>query len=253
MNALLTILAQETQKAGVEAVQAVDLGGSKADFGFWHMFWDADIVVKLVMILLVASSIWGWQIIYNTWSRVKRAKEKGTDFEDDFWSGKSLDDLYQRLMTNPDHPMAAVFVAAMREWQRSMGKSTGGFDKVTVADRITKVMHVTTTREMERLEGQVGYLATIGSAAPFVGLFGTVWGIMNAFGAIAQSSDTSLATIGGPIAEALLATALGLVAAIPAVIAYNKLSTDLGRYAARVEGFEDEFSAILSRQLDERS
>lgn len=245
------IIATMTQ-AAVQTVEATKLAGSKADFTFWSMFWEADIVVKLVMLMLIAASIWGWTIIYNTWQRVKEARQQSDDFEDDFWSGKPLDGLYDRIRTNPSHPMAAVFTAAMREWQRSMGANRTDVDKVTVQDRINKVMHVTTTREMERLEGQVGYLATIGSAAPFVGLFGTVWGIMNAFGAIAQSSDTSLATIGGPIAEALLATALGLVAAIPAVIAYNKLSTDLGRYAARVEGFADEFSAILSRQLDER-
>ncbi len=235
-----------------QAVEAAELGGNALDFSVLGMFMQADIIVQAVMVMLLAASVWGWSIIFNTWQRVKDARSKADDFEDVFWSGSSLDELYSSIKQAPDHPLAAVFVAAMREWQRSLGSTLGGFDKVTVQDRINKVMHVTTGREMDRLEGQVGYLATIGSSAPFVGLFGTVWGIMNSFTAIATASDTSLATVAPGIAEALLATALGLVAAIPAVIAYNKLSTDLGRYASRVEGFSDEFAAILSRQLDER-
>lgn len=235
-----------------QAVEAVELGGNALDFSVLGMFMQADIIVQAVMVMLLAASVWGWSIIFNTWQRVKDARAKADEFEDIFWSGSSLDELYSGIKQAPDHPLAAVFVAAMREWQRSLGATPGGFDKVTVQDRINKVMHVTTSREMDRLEGQVGYLATIGSSAPFVGLFGTVWGIMNSFTAIATASDTSLATVAPGIAEALLATALGLVAAIPAVIAYNKLSTDLGRYASRVEGFADEFAAILSRQLDER-
>lgn len=235
-----------------QAVEAAELGGNALDFSVLGMFMQADIIVQAVMVMLLAASVWGWSIIFNTWQRVKDAREKADEFEDIFWSGSSLDELYSGIKQAPDHPLAAVFVAAMREWQRSLGATLGGFDKVTVQDRINKVMHVTTSREMDRLEGQVGYLATIGSSAPFVGLFGTVWGIMNSFTAIATASDTSLATVAPGIAEALLATALGLVAAIPAVIAYNKLSTDLGRYASRVEGFADEFAAILSRQLDER-
>lgn len=235
-----------------DTVEAVELGGSVPDFSIMGMFMQADFVVQSVMILLLVASVWSWSIIFNTQNRVKFARGKADAFEEVFWSGNSLDELYNSIRQTPDHPMAAVFVAAMREWQRSLGARTTGLDKVTVQDRINKVMHVTTGREMDRLEGQVGYLATIGSAAPFVGLFGTVWGIMNSFKSIALASDTSLATVAPGIAEALLATALGLVAAIPAVIAYNKLSTDLGRYASRVEGFADEFAAILSRQLDER-
>jgi len=235
-----------------QAVEAIELGGNVPDFSVIGMFMQADFIVQTVMILLVTASVWGWSIIFNTWNRVKEARSKADGFEEVFWSGNSLDELYASMRTAPDHPLAAVFVAAMREWQRSLSARSTGVDKLAVQDRIYKVMHVTTTREMDRLEGQVGYLATIGSASPFVGLFGTVWGIMNSFTAIALASDTSLATVAPGIAEALLATALGLVAAIPAVIAYNKLSTDLGRYAGRVEGFADEFAAILSRQLEER-
>lgn len=237
----------------MQDVTAVELGGSTADFSILGMFMGADFIVQSVMILLIVASIWGWTIIFATSRRVKVAGNAANDFEESFWSGKSLDDLYVRLKNRPDHPMAAVFVSAMREWQRSLSKGSAMLDKVSVQDRIYRVMKVTSSREMDFLEGQVGYLATIGSAAPFVGLFGTVWGIMNSFQSIAQASDTSLAVVAPGIAEALLATALGLVAAIPAVIAYNKLSTDLGRYAGRVEDFTDEFAAILSRQLDEES
>ena len=236
-----------------QTVEAIELGSSTPDFSVMGMFLQADIVVQVVIIMLLAASLWGWSIIFNTAGRIKTARAKADDFEDVFWSGSSLDELYGGMKQAPSHPMAAVFVAVMREWQRSLGVKASGFDKVTVQDRIHKVMHVTTTREMDRLEGQVGYLATIGSASPFVGLFGTVWGIMNTFRAVAATSDVSLVTLLPGISEALLATAFGLVAAIPAVVAYNKLSTDLGRYASRVEGFSDEFSAILSRQLDERA
>ncbi len=237
----------------MQDVTAVELGGSTADFSILGMFMGADFIVQSVMILLIVASIWGWTIIFATARRVKVAGNAANNFEESFWSGNSLDDLYARLKSRPDHPMAAVFVSAMREWRRSISKGSGGLDKASVKDRIYRVMKVTTSREMDFLEGQVGYLATIGSSAPFVGLFGTVWGIMNSFQSIAQASDTSLAVVAPGIAEALLATALGLVAAIPAVIAYNKLSTDLGRYAGRVEDFTDEFAAILSRQLDEET
>lgn len=234
-------------------LQVAELGGNvSTDFSILGMYAQADIVVQLVMLMLVAASVWSWSIIFNTASRVKSAVKSADEFEDQFWSGNSLEDLYNRIKTAPDHPMAAVFVTAMREWQRSLSSRRGGVDRVATQDRILRVMHVATQREMDRIEGQVGYLATIGSAAPFVGLFGTVWGIMNSFQSIAMASDTSLATVAPGIAEALLATALGLVAAIPAVVGYNKLATDLGRYGGRVEGFSDEFAAILSRQMDEQ-
>ena len=237
----------------MQDVTAVELGGSTADFSIMGMFLGADFIVQSVMILLIVASIWGWTIIFSTARRIKVAGKSADGFEENFWSGNSLDELYAKLKSRPDHPIAAVFVSAMREWQRSISKRGGSLDKVSVQDRIYRVMKVTSSREMDFLEGQVGYLATIGSAAPFIGLFGTVWCIMNSFQSIAQASDTSLAVVAPGIAEALLATALGLVAAIPAVVAYNKLSTDLGRYAGRVEDFTDEFAAILSRQLDEEA
>lgn len=228
-------------------------GASQPDFSLLGLFMNADIVVKLVIIGLGLASLWSWAIIIEKWLKVGSLSRKADKFEDLFWSGKSLDDLYKNLGHKPAHPMAVVFVSAMRELRRSFerrGNEGGNF--LTVHDRIEKVMNVTIAREMATSEKNLGFLATVGSTATFVGLFGTVWGIMNAFKSIAASQDTSLAVVAPGIAEALFATALGLLAAIPAVIFYNKFTNDLNRYAVRLEGFADEFSAILSRQLEER-
>ena len=171
-------------------------------------------------------------------------------FEKVFWSGQSLEELYRSLTGRTPQGMASVFVAAMREWKRSF--EAGARSQFGLQTRIEKVLDVTIAREVGRLEKRLLFLATVGSAGPFVGLFGTVWGIMNSFQSIAASNNTSLAVVAPGIAEALLATALGLLAAIPAVIAYNKLSSEAGRIGDRLEAFADEFSAILSRQADER-
>jgi biopolymer transport protein TolQ len=204
------------------------------------------------MIILVLASFWCWAIIFEKLIRMRRLWGQAEEFEEAFWSGGSLEDLYDRIDNRPKEPMSSVFTAAMREWRRSASKGLSETSqKASLAQRIDRVMQVTTGREMEGLERHMSFLATVGSTAPFIGLFGTVWGIMNSFNAIAQSKDTSLAVVAPGIAEALFATALGLVAAIPAVVAYNKLSTDLGRYAARLEAFGNEFSAILSRQFEE--
>jgi biopolymer transport protein TolQ len=168
-----------------------------------------------------------------------------------FWSGQSLEELYRSLSGRTPTAMASVFVAAMREWKRSF--EAGARSPIGLQTRIDKVLDVTIDRETERLERRLLFLATVGSAGPFVGLFGTVWGIMSSFQAIAASKNTALAVVAPGIAEALLATALGLLAAIPAVIAYNKLSSDSGKISQRLEGFADEFAAILSRQVDERA
>jgi biopolymer transport protein TolQ len=194
-------------------------------------------------------------VIFDKTMRLRRLKRDAQSFEESFWSGGSLDDLFDRVGNRPTDPMSAIFAAAMREWRRSAAKGLIGSAtmRASLQDRIERVMNVTVGREMERLERFMAYLATVGSTAPFVGLFGTVWGIMNSFTSIAASKNTSLAVVAPGIAEALFATALGLVAAIPAVIAYNKLSTDFGRYAGRLEAFANEFSAILSRQLDEKA
>jgi biopolymer transport protein TolQ len=171
-------------------------------------------------------------------------------FEQVFWSGESLEDLYRSLSSRPNHSMAALFVAAMREWKRTY--EGGARSLLGLTQRIEKVMSVTIAREVERLERRLLVLATVGSAGPFIGLFGTVWGIMTSFQSIAASKSTSLAVVAPGIAEALFATAMGLVAAIPATIFYNKFANEVNRQAQRLEGFADEFSAILSRQVDEK-
>jgi len=228
--------------------------GFSDEFSVYALFMRADIIVKAVLAVLLFASFWSWALIVDKSLKLAALNRKASRFETIFWSGKSLDDLHHTLGLKPDHPLAVVFVAAMREWRRSLeGGSVGQAQLGSIKDRIDRVMNVTIARELGAVEKNLGFLATVGSTAPFVGLFGTVWGIMNSFRAIASSHDTNLAVVAPGIAEALFATALGLLAAIPAVVAYNNLSTKLSRYSARVEGFADEFSAILSRQLDERA
>ena len=221
----------------------------------FELFLQSDAIVKIVMLLLLLASFWSWAVIFDKATRLRRLQQAAASFEETFWSGGSLDDLYDRVGQRPIDPMSAVFAAAMREWRRSAAKGLAASTalRTNLQERIERVMHVTVNREMERLERFMPFLATVGSTSPFIGLFGTVWGIMNSFQAIAASKNTSLAVVAPGIAESLFATALGLVAAIPAVIAYNKFSTDFGRYAGRLDGFSTEFSAILSRQLDEKA
>ena len=235
------------------AVTSAALAGSIGhDLSVWGLFLQADIVVKIVMIILIFASFWCWAIIFEKILRMRRLWAQAEEFEEAFWSGGSLEELYDRIGDRPTSPMASIFTAAMREWRRSAAKGIAdAAQKAGLAQRIDRVMQVTLGREMEGLERHMTFLASVGSTGPFIGLFGTVWGIMNSFQAIASSKDTSLAVVAPGIAEALFATALGLVAAIPAVVAYNKISSDLGRYAARLESFSGEFSAILSRQFDE--
>jgi len=217
------------------------------------LFMKADPIVKAVFALLFLASFWSWVIIVNKWIALWRLRHRADRFEKTFWSGLSLDELYQQFSQHADHPMASVFVSALREWRRAF---EGGAPREAllpgIKDRIDKAMSVTISRETEGVERQLGFLATVGATAPFVGLFGTVWGIMNSF-SIAARHDTTLAVVAPGIAEALFATAMGLLAAIPAVIFYNKYVNDIGRYTGRLEGFADEFSAILSRQLDEKA
>jgi biopolymer transport protein TolQ len=237
-------------------IDAIALGGAAShDLSILGLFLQADIIVKVVMLILLLASFWSWAVIFDKLMRLRRLSREAESFEESFWSGGSLDDLYDRIGSRPLDPMSAIFAAAMREWRRSAAKGLTNSNtlRASLQDRIERVMQVTVGREMERLERFMAYLATVGSTAPFVGLFGTVWGIMNSFQSIAASKNTSLAVVAPGIAEALFATALGLVAAIPAVIAYNKLSTDFGRYAGRLDAFSSEFSAILSRQLDEKA
>jgi|TARA_B110000305_G_scaffold241907_1_gene318268 biopolymer transport protein TolQ len=236
-----------------QAVDVMTLAGSTGalDFGMLALFERADLIVKSVIILLLLASLWCWAIIFEKWIGVRRLNKRSNAFEKTFWSGQSLDDLYDRISAEPRDPMSAVFVAAMREWRRSPSKSGIGGATASLAERIDRVMHITVQREMDRVERYMTFLATTGSTAPFIGLFGTVWGIMNSFQSIALSKNTSLAVVAPGIAEALFATALGLLAAIPAVVAFNKLSRDLDRYAGRLDNFAGEFGAILSREMED--
>ncbi|MGP9821160.1 protein TolQ [Salinarimonas sp. NSM] len=220
------------------------------DLSLWGLFWQAHIVVKLVMIGLVAASVYSWAIIVDKTLLFRRLYRAMDRFEEVFWSGRSLEELYRSLEERPTTGLASVFVAAMREWKRSFGGT--GRSVASLPARIDKVLDVTIQREVERLESRLIFLASVGSAGPYLGLFGTVWGVMTSFLAIAASQNTSLAVVAPGIAEALFATAIGLVAAIPAVIAYNKFQAEVAKAQIRLEGFADEFSAILARQVDER-
>ena len=233
-------------------VDAANLAAPNGDLSLITLFLQADIVVKLVMIMLLLASIWVWAVVFEKITALRRINRAATAFEDRFWSGGSLEDLYEQEGVRPTHPMAAVFGAAMGEWRRSSRVAGADMARGSVRDRIDRAMNVTVVREMERLERWMVFLASVGSIGPFIGLFGTVWGIMHSFSAIAAMHNTNLSVVAPGIAEALFATAIGLVAAIPAVLAYNQISTALGRFASRLEGFGVEFGAILSRQSEER-
>jgi biopolymer transport protein TolQ len=231
-------------------MEQVALAAPAADVSLLGLFLQAGLVVKLVMIGLLLASVWTWAIIVDKVIAYARMRGALNRFEQVFWSGQSLEELYRNLADRPASGMSAIFVAAMREWKKSFEK--GARQPLSLQMRIDKAMDLALTREMERMEARLGFLATVGSAAPFIGLFGTVIGIMTSFQAIAGSKSTNLAVVAPGIAEALLATAIGLLAAIPAVMAYNKLSSDVNKIGSRMEGFADEFSAILSRQIDEK-
>jgi biopolymer transport protein TolQ len=226
-------------------------GLSASDVSLLALFWQAHWVVKAVMIGLLVCSVWVWAIAIEKILLYRRTKQEMDQFEQAFWSGQSLEELYESQAARPAHAMAALFVAAMREWKRSFETQAKSFTGLQM--RIEKVMDVTIAREVERLERRLLVLATVGSAGPFVGLFGTVWGIMTSFQAIAASKNTSLAVVAPGIAEALFATAIGLIAAIPATIFYNKFISEVTRHSQRLERFAGEFSAILSRQIDQRT
>jgi biopolymer transport protein TolQ len=229
--------------------QALPLTSS--DLSIFTLFWQAHWIVKGVMLGLLIASIWVWAIVVDKTILYARSRKEMDAFETSFWSGQSLEELYRTLAATEVHGLGALFVAAMREWKRSFESQSRAFAGLTI--RIEKVMNVTIAREVERLERRLLVLATVGSAGPFIGLFGTVWGIMTSFQSIAASKNTSLAVVAPGIAEALFATAIGLVAAIPATIFYNKFVADVNKQTQRLEAFADEFSAILSRQIDERA
>jgi biopolymer transport protein TolQ len=230
---------------------AAPLPPAGAGFSFLELFLQAHVVVQAVMVGLILASIWGWAIIIEKLIAFSRANREADEFERVFWSGQSLDELYLGLSQKRTTLMSALFVAAMREWRRSI---EGGAKPLAGTQmRIERVMNVTIGREMDKLEKRLLFLATVGSVTPFVGLFGTVWGIMSSFQSIAATKNTSLDVVAPGIAEALFATALGLLAAIPAVIFYNKFTHQAARHAQRLEAFADEFTAIVSRQIDMRA
>lgn len=218
------------------------------DFSFLALFLRATFTVKLVLLLLVVASFWSWSIIVQKHINYRRVRAASGSFDQAFWSGEPLDELYDQIGANPTGPSEKIFAAGMLEWRRS--HRDDGALIAGAQSRIDRSMDVAIAKESEDMNNGLSFLATVGSTAPFVGLFGTVWGIKNAFEDIALQQSTNLAVVAPGIAEALLATGLGLLAAIPAVIFYNKLSADSDRILAGYESFADEFATILSRQLD---
>jgi len=230
-------------------MEAETLGAaSEIDFSLLALFLRATIVVKIVMFMLVLASVWSWAIIVQKFINYRKARSEGDQFEEAFWSGQPLDQIFDRVGQKPRSAIEKIFTAGMSEWKRSH-RSDGGL-MAGAQQRIDRAMNVAIGRETDSLMSGLTFLATVGSISPFVGLFGTVWGIKNSFQEIAAQQSTNLAVVAPGIAEALVATGLGLLAAIPAVIFYNKLSGDAERLAADNETFADEFSMILSRQLD---
>ena len=219
------------------------------DMSIWGLILEADFVVRLVMLSLLFLSIFSWSIIFEKLTKLRKLRKQSKKFEDDFWSGINIEKLHKSIESSPAHPMEAIFVTGMRELTASNIKSINHDTNIVLEKRIEKAMFSTLYREMETLEKNLNFLATTGSSAPFIGLFGTVWGIMNSFQSIATSKNTSLAIVAPGIAEALLATAMGLLAAIPAVMAYNKISSETNRYYNSLETFLYDLSNILSRHI----
>ena len=213
------------------------------DFSFWALFVRATITVKIVILLLMGASFWAWSIIIQRHLVFNSARRDAARFDRAFWSGEPLDELYQQLGQNPRGRAAKIFVAGMKEWEQSQ-RADGGLI-AGIQSRVDRSMDVAVSREAEKLQSGLTVLATVGSTAPFIGLFGTVWGIMNSFQSIAISRNTSLAIVAPGIAEALFATALGLLAAIPAVVAYNKFNNDSKKYSEKLENFSKRFLTII--------
>jgi len=217
--------------------QAVGLASS-ADFSIWNLFFRADVIVKSVIIILIASSIYSWAIIIDKYRLFKKINKSSEEFENKFWKSKSAESFYNNLPNNMDDPMANVFKDTMQVIIKSKSKSN-------LSNRLESMLEVNIEKQMNNLEKNYTFLATVGATAPFIGLFGTVWGIMNSFQSIAISRNTSLAIVAPGIAEALFATALGLLAAIPAVVAYNKFNSDSKKYSQKLENFSRRFTSII--------
>ena len=235
------------QAAGTDAASLAV--GDAPDFSVGTMFMRATLTVQIVMVLLALASFWSWAIILEKAVALRRHASTARQFETAFWSGKALDQLFEEIGGKPASPVERVFVAGMTEWRKSI---LNGVVIPGTQARLDRVMATTIAREVDAMGRRLSFLASVGSVAPFVGLFGTVWGIKHAFENIALQQNTNLAVVAPGIAEALLATALGLLAAIPAVLAYNRLSGEADAIAGRLEAFSDDFSTILARQIDRR-
>ena len=221
------------------ATQVVGLGGS-TDFSLVQLFLRADFIVKAVIVILIAASIYSWALIFEKYKLFKRIEKSTTSFEEKFWKSRSAESFYNSFSNKEKDPIANIFQSAMAELIRTKSKSSS-----VQSVRVTRVIEVSADREIKSIEKHFTFLATVGSTAPFIGLFGTVWGIMNSFQSIAISRNTSLAIVAPGIAEALFATALGLLAAIPAVVAYNKFNSDSKKYSGRIENFSKRFLSII--------
>jgi len=231
----------------------VETVAAAQDMSLFSLFLRADLVVKLVMFLLLIASIFCWGVIIQKYQLLKRLKYETDIFEEKFWSGHSLEQLMQECGPNPQNPMSAIFSAGMKEWQYSnqLSKQNKKEPVIGMMDRIERMMNVVLVRDVSNIQQYLSFLATVASNAVFVGLFGTVWGIMSSFQSIAVSQNTSLVVVAPGIAEALLATAMALVAAVPAAIFYNKYSSDFAKYADRLESFSSEFLNVISRHVEE--
>jgi len=221
------------------ATQVVGLGGS-TDFSLIQLFLRADFVVKSVIIILIAASIFSWALIFEKYRLFKKIEKSTTIFEEKFWKSRSAESFYSNLTNREKDPIANIFQSAMVELIKTKSKSSS-----VQSSRVTRVLEISADKEIRSIEKHFTFLATVGSTAPFIGLFGTVWGIMNSFQSIAISRNTSLAIVAPGIAEALFATALGLLAAVPAVIAYNKFTSDSKKYSGRIENFSKRFLSII--------
>ncbi|MDR2412068.1 MAG: protein TolQ [Holosporales bacterium] len=242
--------------ATTTAVDVSSVATPGADLSFLRMFFWASFVVQGVMLLLMMASFWSWTIIFAKLLHLRRLKARARVFEKEFWSGASLDDLHDRIGKAPEDPFTAVFVLAMREWKRALSRGImrASFEqRQALKERVERLMSTAATREMRIVEKSIPFLATVSSCAPFVGLFGMVWGVMTSFEAVSLEQNATLSTVAPGIAEALFTTALGLLACIPALIAYNHLSREADEYALRLDRFIDEFLLILSRQIEENS
>ena len=225
--------------------------GSGYDMSLVGLFMQASFAVKFVVILLIGCSFWSWTIIFAKFSFLRKIKASANKFEEAFWNCGSIENFFDSLSNKGEDPFISVFISGMQEWRRAKTKIKSTLGSISLNERITRMMRVTIGREVEYLEQYLGFLATVGSTAPFVGLFGTVLGIMDTFKSIGFDKNTSLTSVAPGIAEALFATALGLGVTIPAVAAYNKISSEINRYQNRLEAFVDEFSSIISRQIED--